>query len=283
MTDFNNKVVVITGAASGIGRGIAEKCAKEGMRVVLSDIEEKALSQTEESLNTIGAEVLSVVADVSKIDDVENLAQKTLERFGAVHLLVNNAGVGFGTKTSTNIWEYPLADWEWILGVNVWGVIHGIHVFVPIMLKQDIECYIVNTASMAGLITPVLGVGIYSITKHTVIAISESLNHELQRLGSKIKVSALCPGFVITNLTESERNRPEELQYDIKTNPEFDQIIKVYQQSIESGITPEQVADKLFQAIKEGKKFYIPTDHLIFLRKNVKIRMEAILKDLQKD
>ena len=177
MIDFNEKVAVITGAASGIGLGIAEKCVEEGMKVVLSDIEEKTLSQVEEELRSKGVEVMSVVADVSKIDDVKNLAQKTLDNFGAVHLLVNNAGVGFATKTSTNIWEYPLADWEWILSVNVWGVIHGIHVFVSIMLKQDIECFIINTASIAGLITPVLGVGIYSITKHTVIAISESLNN----------------------------------------------------------------------------------------------------------
>jgi len=282
MIDFNNKVAVITGAASGIGRGIAEKCAKEGMRVVLSDIEEKALSQVEEDLRSTGTEVMSVVADVSKIDDVKDLAQETLNNFGAIHFLVNNAGVGFATKTSTNIWEYPLADWEWMLGVNVMGVINGIHVFVPIMLKQDIECYIVNTASLTGLITPVLGVGIYSITKHTVVAITESLNHELQRSGPKIKVFALCPSFVKTMLTESERNRPEELRYDLKANPEFEPIIKLYQQAIENGITPQEVADKLFQGIKKDK-FYIPTDHLGFLRKNVTIRMEAILKDLQKD
>jgi NAD(P)-dependent dehydrogenase (short-subunit alcohol dehydrogenase family) len=283
MFDFKEKVAVITGAASGIGRGIAEKCAKEGMKVVLSDIEEKSLFQTEEFLKSLGAEALSVVTDVSNVNDIKDLAQKTLDRFGVVHLLVNNAGVGFATKTSTNIWEYPLADWEWILGVNVWGVIHGIHVFIPIMLKQDIECHVINMASIAGLVTPVLGVGIYSITKHAVVAISESLNQELQRLGSKIKVFALCPGFVNTNLTDSERNRPKELQYDIKTDPEFEKIIKVYQQSIDSGISPQDVANKLFQAIKEGKKFYIPTDHLLFLKKNIKIRMEAILKDLEKD
>ncbi|MFX1338210.1 MAG: SDR family NAD(P)-dependent oxidoreductase [Promethearchaeota archaeon] len=282
MIDFKDKVAVITGAASGIGRGIAEKCAKEGMRIVVSDIEEKSLSQTEKDIKSTGVEVLSIVADVSKIDEVENLAQKVLARFKEVHLLVNNAGVGFATKTSTNIWEYPISDWNWILNVNVWGVIHGIYVFIPIMLKQNNECYLVNTASMAGLITPVLGVGIYSITKHTVVAISESLKHELQRIGSKIKVFALCPGFVKTNLTESERNRPEELRHNLKANPEFDPIIKVYQQAIENGITPQEVADKLFQGIKKNK-FYIPTDHLIFLRNNVTIRMEGILRDLKKD
>ena len=281
MIDFKDKVAVITGAASGIGRGIAEKCAKEGMKVVLADIENKALSECEKELKAVGTEVIAVLTDVRKIDDLKSLANKAVDKYGSVNLLVNNAGVGFATKSTTNIWDYPLSDWEWIFSVNVWGIINGIHVFVPIMLKQDIECYIVNTASLAGLIVPILGVGIYSITKHTVIAISESLNQELQRYGAKIKVFALCPGFVKTNLTESERNRPKELKYEFNPNPEFEPIRQAYQQSIENGITPSEVADKLFQGIIE-EKFYIPTDHLIFMRKNVKNRMEAILKDLQK-
>jgi NAD(P)-dependent dehydrogenase (short-subunit alcohol dehydrogenase family) len=281
MTDFKGKVAVITGAASGIGRGIAEKCIKEGMKVVLADIEEKALSQTEKELQTAGAEVIAVLTDVRKINDVKTLAYKAMDNFGTVNLLVNNAGVGFATSSTTNIWEYPLSDWEWIFSVNVWGIINGIHVFVPIMLEQDTEGYIVNTASLAGLIVPVLGVGIYSITKHSVIAISESLNQELQRYGAKLKVFALCPGFVKTNLMESERNRPKELQYEINPNPEFESIRQVYQQTIENGITPSEVADKLFQGIRD-EKFYIPTDHLIFMKKNVKFRMEAILNDLVK-
>ena len=283
MIDFKDKVAIITGAASGIGLGIAEKCIQEGMKVVLADIEQNALAQTTEKLKASGAQVLPVLTDVRKIDDVKTLAQKTLDTFGAIHLFVNNAGVGFAPKSTTNIWEHPLPDWEWILGVNVMGVIHGINVFVPIMLKQDNECYIVNTASIVGLMSPVLGGGIYSITKHAVIALSESLDQELKRSGSKIKVVALCPGFVATNLLESERNRPEEFEYEIKRNQEFEPIIKAYEQSVENGILPQEVAEKLFKAIKDGKKFYIPTDHLVFLRKNVKIRMEAILKDLQKD
>ena len=281
MIDFKDKVAVITGAASGIGRGIAEKCAKEGMKVVLADIENKALSKAEKELKEAGTEVIAVLTDVRNIDDLKSLANKAVDKYGNVDLLVNNAGVGFATKSTTNIWEHPLSDWEWIFSVNVWGIINGVHVFVPIMLKQDTECYIVNTASLAGLIVPVLGVGIYSITKHAVIAISESLNQELQHYGAKLKIFALCPGFVKTNLAESERNRPKELQHEINPNPEFEPIRQAYQQSIENGITPLEVADKLFQGIIE-EKFYIPTDHLIFMRKNVKNRMEAILKDLQK-
>ena len=281
MKEFNDKVAVITGAASGIGCGIAEKFLQEGMKVVLADIESKALAKTEEVLKEISSNVLTVVTDVSKIDDVKTLAQKTIDHFGAIDILCNNAGVGFANKSSTIIWENSLSEWKWIFDVNIWGVIHGIHVFVPIMLKQDSECYIINTASMAGLITPMIGTGIYSITKHAIIALSESLKYELERFDGKIKVLALCPGLAFTKLTESDRNRPKELHHDITTNPELEQIMKAYQQSIENGISPKEVAEVLFQALK-GEKFYIPTDHHRYLRSNVKKRMEAIIQNLQK-
>ncbi|MCB0135864.1 MAG: SDR family NAD(P)-dependent oxidoreductase, partial [Caldilineaceae bacterium] len=139
MQEFRNKVAVVTGAASGIGRGIAERCAQEGMNVVLADIEEPALQEATESMRRSGATVLSVRTDVSKAGDVEELARKTLDAFGAVHLLFNNAGVGAGGS----VWESTLADWQWVMGVNLWGVIHGIRTFVPIMLAQDTECHIV--------------------------------------------------------------------------------------------------------------------------------------------
>jgi len=281
MKEFSDKVAVITGAASGIGRGIAEKFLQEGMKVVLADIEPKALAETEEVLKEISSNVLTVVTDVSKIDDVKTLAQKTIDHFGAIDILCNNAGVGFATKSSTTVWENSLSEWKWIFDVNIWGVIHGIHVFVPIMLKQDSECYIINTASMAGLISPTIGTGIYSITKHAIIALSESLKYELERFDRKIKVLALCPGLAFTKLTESDRNRPKELHHDITTNPELEQIMKAYQQSIENGISPKNVAEILFQALK-GEKFYIPTDHHRYLRSNVKKRMESIIQDLQK-
>lgn len=281
MKDFEDKVAVITGAASGIGQAIAEKCVQEGMRVVIADVEVKALSRTEEYLKEDGAQVLSVVTDVSKISDIERLAEKTLDHFGAIHLLCNNAGVGWALKSSTYIWESDLADWKWVLGVNIWGVIHGIRVFVPIMLNQDVECYIVNTASMSGLIAPVIGAGIYSITKHAIVALSESLKQELHRCGAKIKVSTLCPGFVSTKLTDSERNRPDKTNYETRINPDFETILNSYRQSIESGISPKEVATTLFQAIRE-EKFYVPTDHHRYMRRNVKNRMEAILQDLSK-
>ena len=281
MNKFKDKVAVITGAAGGIGRAIAEKFAQEGMKVVLSDIEKENLSQTVEDFKKRGYNVIGVPTDVSKIDDVKNLAQTVIENYGSVHILVNNAGVGFAGKSSTTVWESPLLEWEWILGVNLWGVIHGIHVFTPIMLEQDIECYIINTSSIAGLIPPQPGASIYSISKHAVVALSEALQSDLTLLKSKIKVLALCPGFISTKITESERNRPQELDASCITNPELEQTMKLYHQIISSGISPNLVAEELFKALK-GEKFYIPTDSHLLMKGLVKGRMEAILGDIKK-
>jgi len=281
MKEFSDKVAVITGAASGIGLGIAEKFLREGMKIVLADIELDALTQAEKELKKISPNVLSVLTDVSKIGAVKDLAQKTIDHFGAVHILCNNAGVGFANKSSTTIWENSLFEWKWIFGVNLWGVIHGIHVFIPIMLKQNCQCYVINTASMAGLITPTVGTGIYSITKHALIALSEALKLELKLIGAKINVLAICPGFAFSRLAESDRNRPKELNHDTTTNPELEHMMKAYQQSIENGISPKNVAEILFHALK-GEKFYIPTDHHRYLRRGVKNRMESIIQDIQK-
>jgi len=281
MNEFKDKVAVITGAASGIGRTIAEKFAQEGMKVVISDIEKDALSQTEEELKQMGFDVLALTADVSKIEDVKNLAQKTIDKYGVVHIIVNNAGVGFAGESSTTIWESPLSEWQWILGVNLWGVIHGIHVFTPIMLKQDFECYIINTASIAGLITPQSGAGIYSITKHAVVALSESLQSDLAQFTTKIKVLALCPGFINTKITESERNRPEELNDGKTTNPKLELVMKTYQKIIASGISPSIVAENLYHALV-GDRFYVPTDSHLIIRNLVKNRMDGIIKDFKK-
>ncbi|MFW9873307.1 MAG: SDR family NAD(P)-dependent oxidoreductase [Candidatus Thorarchaeota archaeon] len=281
MNEFKDKVAVITGAASGIGQAIAEKFAQEGMKVVISDIEIEALSQTEEIFKQKGFDVLALTADVSKIEDVRILAEKTIEKFKVVHILVNNAGVGFAGVSSTAIWESPFSKWHWIFGVNLWGVIHGIHVFTPIMLKQDFECYIINTCSIAGLITPQPGVGIYSITKHAVVALSESLRSDLEKFNSKIKVLALCPGFIKTKITESERNRPKELYDDKTIHPNLEQSIKMYRQIIASGISPSIVAEKVYSALL-GETFYVSTDAYPLVRNYVKTRMEAILTDFKR-
>ncbi len=207
MKDFQDKVAVVTGAASGIGRALAEKSAQEGMKVVLADVEESALKQAEEELKASGAQVLAVRTDVSQAAEVEVLAQKTFDTYGAVHLLFNNAGVAAGTT----VWESSLADWQWVLGVNLWGVIHGIHFFVPRMLAQDTEGHIVNTASSAGLVSS-SGLGIYKVSKHGVVTLSETMALELAARGAKLKASVLCPEWVNTRITDAERNRPQALQ-----------------------------------------------------------------------
>ncbi len=270
MKEFKDKVAVITGGASGIGRGLAFKCCKEGMKVVVADIDTEMLKKTENDLEKSGGTVLAVKADVSKYNDIENLKEKTLDVFGGVHLLFNNAGV-----SDTNyLWDHTLEDWKWIMGVNLWGVIHGIKAFVPVMIKQDIQCHIVNTSSLAGLIQ---GHGIYGITKHGVVALSESLDMDLKMSNRKINVSVLCPSFVNTDILDSERHRPPDLLNDpdkVVNHPEL--INKGFaKMELESGRTPLEVAELVFQSIID-ERFYILTDS--DLKSAVRERMENILK-----
>lgn len=274
MKDFQDKVAVVTGAASGIGRALAERCAQEGMKVVLADIEEQALMRVSQELQAAGTQVLAVQTDVSKASDVRALAQKTMATYRAVHLLFNNAGVGAGTS----IWESTLADWEWTMGVNLWGVIHGIHTFVPLMLEQQTEGHIVNTASTAGLMSGP-GLGIYKVTKHGIVTLSETLYHELALRGAKIKVSVLCPGFVKTNVMDSARNRPADLQNDPteeRMSPGFEAIEQFLRQGVQAGMPPHQVADIVFRAIRD-EKFYIFT-HPEW-KEAIRVRMEDILQE----
>ena len=271
MQAFRDKVAVITGAASGIGRAIAVRSAQEGMKVVLADIEKNALTETEAELKATGATVLAVLTDVSKLSDINVLAQETRNTFGAVHLLCNNAGVDGGTS----VWESTLNDWEWILGVNLWGVIYGLKVFVPIMLAQNTEGHIVNTASIAGLMSSP-GLGIYKVTKHGVVSLSETLYLELKGRDAKIHVSVLCPGFVKTQIMDAARNRPPELQNDpaeVSLNPEYEAMREEFRNAIENGMPPEQIADAVFRAIK-NEQFYILT-HPDF-KSVVQLRMEDL-------
>lgn len=273
MKEFKDKVVVVTGAASGIGRAIAERCFQEGMKVVLADIEQQALDQAEQALKEAGASVLAVRTDVSKTEDVEALARKTLDTFGAVHLLVNNAGVGAGSTA----WESSLADWQWVMGVNLWGVIHGVRVFVPIMLAQDAECHIVNTASVAGVL-PYHPSATYQVTKHAVVALTENLCHSLAGIQAKVKVSVLCPGWVNTRIMDSERNRPPELLNEPVSeamSPELEAIVQDMRRAAQAGMAPQQVADSVFEAIRE-EQFYILT-HPEFTP-YIQRRMEDILQ-----
>ncbi|KJS16451.1 MAG: 3-oxoacyl-ACP reductase [Peptococcaceae bacterium BRH_c4b] len=272
MKEFKDRVAVITGAASGIGLGLAKRCVREGMRVVLADVEQTALEQAEKELAAMGGNVLAVLTDVAKVDQVESLARKTMDTFGAVHLLCNNAGVGAGES----IWESSLTDWEWVIGVNLWGVIHGLRAFVPIMLSQDTEGHIVNTASVAGLL-PFHPCAAYQVTKHAVVGLSENLSASLARRGAKIKASVLCPGFVKTRITNSARNRPEELKSDSSeapVSPEMEEAIWADIQAQFKVISPEQVADAVFAAIRE-ERLYILTHP--DLNEIVRKRLEDIL------
>lgn len=267
MKDFKDKVAVITGAANGIGRGLAERCAQEGMKVVVADIVEKPLNQFEEELKAAGASVLAVLTDVSKASDMEALAGKTMDAFGAVHLLFNNAGVESIGDLLGPIWESSLSDWERIIGVNLWGIIHGCRVFVPLMLEQDTDCHIVNTASAGGLIASPF-MGIYKTTKHGVVSLSETLYHQLAKRGAKVKVSVLCPGSVKTQILDSPI--PEDM------SPADRERLQIFRQNVYEGMTPAEVTDCVFNAI-QGNKFYIFT-HLDTKAK-VRIRMEDILEE----
>lgn len=276
MKDLEGKVAVVTGAASGIGRALVQRFATEGMKVVLADIEQEALAKAESEMKGQGATVLAVRTDVSKAGDVEALAEKTLDAFGAVHVLCNNAGVV--NPADRPLWECTLAELEWVMGVNVWGVIHGIRVFVPIMLEQDTECHIVNTGSTGGLVsTP--NDAIYTMTKHGVVALSETIRLRLAKEKTKIKVSVLCPGFTNTQLVEAARNRPTELQDDSEVkplSPQEEQRIQTMHQVLQEGMPPSQVADYVVNAIRE-EKFYIWT-HPEF-KQEVEARMQNILQE----
>ena len=250
MEDLRGKVAVITGGASGIGRAVAEKAADEGMKIVIADIEEGPLKEAEGELTGSGAEAIGVVTDVSDAASVRELRDRALERFGAVHLVHNNAGIGTGGP----IWDFSEEDWRWIIGVNQWGVIHGIATFVPLLMEQG-EGHVVNTASIAGLTTTAF-LGPYHATKFAVVAMSEVLYKDLQTAGSPVGVSVLCPGFVQTRIAESDRNRPP---WAPERNVEgAEELRAVIQAMVDGGITPAAAADKVIDAVKTNT-FYILT------------------------
>jgi NAD(P)-dependent dehydrogenase (short-subunit alcohol dehydrogenase family) len=271
MKEFKGKVAVITGAASGIGLGVAERCVREGMKVVLAGINKANLIKAEAELKASGGTVVSVQTDVAERKDVEALARSTLDAFGAVHLLVNNAGVDAGMSP----WEATWNDWEWVVGVNLWGVIHGVKVFTPLMLAQNTECHIVNTASIGGLVAGYPGAP-YAATKHAVVALSECLYLALERRRAPVKVSVLCPGAVRTNILGSERNRPVGLRNEpIETTPEMEAFADFMKAEIQAGMSPLHVADQVFEAIKE-ERFYILTHPE--LMSMIQMRMDCIIR-----
>lgn len=274
MKDFQNKVAVVTGAASGIGRALAEKSATLGMKIVLADVEEPALKQAEEELKARGAEIIALRTDVSQAGDVEALANLTFATYGAVHLLFNNAGV----SVENTVWGSSLADWQWVLGVNLWGVIYGVHFFVPRMLAQGNEGHIINTASGAGLLAHA-GQASYNVSKHGVVALSETLSLELAAQRAALKASVLCPGWVNTRIADAGRNRPQTLQNtpaEEQISSEMESRIQASQQLLQAGMSPSQVAEIVFEAIRQ-EKFYILTDPNI--KQGVRLRMDDILEE----
>ena len=246
-------MAVITGGGSGIGRSLAHAFAAEGMKVVLADVNEVSMRAVEAELAEGGTEVLPVLCDTSLEASVHALAQATLDRFGAAHVLCNNAGVaGKGDP-----WSGPISSWDWVIGINLYGVIHGIRAFLPIMQDQG-EGHIVNTASMAGLVA-LPGAAAYNATKTAVVAISEGLFLELRGLGSPVGVSVLCPGFVKTNLVTSQqwqdRLGPEPGE---TTNPIGQLIQTMLTEGVENGVDPAGIAAQVLDAI-HADRFWILT------------------------
>ncbi|MEB2349641.1 MAG: SDR family oxidoreductase [Comamonadaceae bacterium] len=272
--DFAGKTAVLTGAGSGFGLECARIAARRGMRLVLVDVQADALERAAAELRALGAEVLARPVDVADAGQMQALADVVRQRFGAPHLVFNNAGVGSGGL----VWENTLADWQWVLGVNLWGVVHGVRLFTPMMLaaaRADAAWrgHIVNTASMAGLLTPP-NMGVYNVSKHAVVALTETLYQDLRLVTDQVGASVLCPYFVSTGITHSERNRPADLRdAPVTASQRIGQAM--LDKAVASGkVSAAEVAAMVFDAVASDR-FYIYS-HPQALG-NVKSRMEAIV------
>ena len=253
MKNLSGKVAVITGGGSGIGRSLARAFAAQGMKVVLADVDEVAMRAVEAELTEGGAEVLPFVCDTSLEANVYALAQATLDRFGGAHVLCNNAGIG----GKGDPWNGPMSSWEWVIGINLYGVVHGIRAFLPIMQDQG-EGHIVNTASMAGLIA-LPGAAAYNATKTAVVAITEGLFLEMKNTGSPVGVSVLCPGFVKTNLLVSPKWQERlGVEPPATTSPMGEVIMQMLNDGVENGVDPDGIAAEVVDAIL-SERFWILT------------------------
>jgi NAD(P)-dependent dehydrogenase (short-subunit alcohol dehydrogenase family) len=276
MKEFKDKVAVITGGGSGFGYEFAKIGAGLGMKLVLADVQQDALDRVKAELEAQGAQVLAMRCDVRHAAEVQALADAAMARFGAVHLVFNNAGVGSGGL----IWENTQADWEWVLGVNLWGVIHGVRIFTPLMLEcaqkdPAYQGHIVNTASMAGMLNaPTMGV--YNVSKHAVVSLSESLYQDLRLVEAPIGASVLCPYFVPTGISQSHRNRPSDVRNESQPTVSQQAAQAMSDKAVSSGkVSAQQVAEWTFDAIRDDR-FYI-FSHPGALG-NVQTRMEDIVQ-----
>ena len=252
--DVSGKTAVITGGASGIGLATAARLASAGAKLVLADIEQEPLDQAVKELQATGAEVLGVACDVAKLGDVERLRDATISEFGAAHVVFNNAGVGGGPTIGS-----PIEMWRWVSSVNLDGVVHGVHVFLPLLLEQD-EGHIVNTASLAGL-GGVPGMGPYCATKFAVVGLTESLFYDLALRRSKVSASVLCPGFVRTRIAESARNMPEDLK-GLAPSGELTSLESAAFAAVAAGIDPAVVAEHVAGAIERSEFWILPHQYV---------------------
>lgn len=275
MRTLEGKVAVVTGAASGIGRSMADRFAQEGMEVVLADVEEGALADATREITGTGAAAIGVPCDVSSRASVDALAEAAVSRFGAVHVVCNNAGVAGGMGP---VWETTSKDWEWVLGVNLMGVVHGIQVFVPLLLDQGGDGHVVNTSSVLGLSSG--GGSIYSVTKHAVTRLSEGLLADLRGAGSAVGVSVLCPGLIATQIVSSDRNRPDALRNEVDPAAADDaakqrEVMQDF--FLSEGMPPAEVAGMVVDAIT-AERFYVLT-HPEMIKPAVEARLRAVLDE----
>jgi len=271
MNNFRGRVAVVTGAASGIGLALTERFVAEGMNVVMADIEAGALATESARLRRDGATVLPIRVDVSQPGDVERLADETYSAFGAAHVVCNNAGVA----VIGAVHEHTLADWQWVINVNLWGVIHGVRVFLPRMLAGGDEGHVVNTASMAGLTTAPF-MSVYDVTKHGVVALSESMYKELALSGAPIGVSVVCPGLIETNIMRSSRNRPESLAEEGKAGPMAQAFGQSLSDRLAGGYPPSEVANQVVAGIREGRFYIVPAQPDV--KSNIAVRVNDLLE-----
>lgn len=271
MDELKDKVAVITGGASGMGKAFADLFGAQGCKLLLADIEEPALNAALEELKANGVEAIGLVTDVSSESDMDALGKLAFETYGTVNLLFNNAGVATGGL----LVEQTIKNWEWVIGVNLWGVIHGLRVFLPHLIEHG-DGHIINTASVAGL-TSYPSMGVYNATKHAVVTISETLFDELRTMESSLGVSVLCPGIVKTNILNSERNRPEQLSSPLIPDvlDEGSEMHSLVTAIYDHGLEPEKVAEQVKTAILENQ-FYIWTDYVY--EKAIATRHEDIIK-----